>query len=225
MTVERVADHQLEQVKKTILFMAGCVERALDLVTSGLSAKSPSHFQQVHTIEEQVNQAHLKVDELCAQYLAIQQPVAKDLRLVVSLIKMNVDLERMGDQCVNIAHLGRELLERQGQDLAGLPDLLLIQEMGKSVKQMVRDALDSFVHEDVDKAKSVLLMDDEVDKKKAKVFKDFSDAIKVTPAIVESALDVIMMAKNLERLGDHATNIAEDVVYVSTGKDIRHGGR
>lgn len=225
MRVERVADHQIEQVKKTILFMAGCVERALELVTTGLASGSTPMLQQVHSIEDEVNSAHVKVDELCAQYLAIQQPVAKDLRLVVSIIKMNVDIERMGDQCVNIAHLGREFLERADSKNTGFPDLTTVQEMGKSVRQMIRDALDSFVNEDVDKAKTVLMMDDEVDKKKAKVFKDFSAAIKANPLIVESALDVIMMAKNLERLGDHATNIAEDVIYVSTGKDVRHGGR
>jgi phosphate transport system protein len=138
---------------------------------------------------------------------------------------MNVDIERMGDQCVNIAHLGREFLERADGHDSGLPDLKILQEMGKSVRQMIRDALDSFVNEDADKAKTVLMMDDEVDKKKTKVFKEFSAAIKTNPLIVESALDVIMMAKNLERLGDHATNIAEDVIYVSTGKDVRHGGR
>ncbi len=216
--MERSSDFQLDQVRKLVLFMGGCVEQALENAIQGLSQRQESQLQAIGPLEEKINESHIKVDELCAQFLAIQQPVAKDLRLVISFIKMNADLERMGDQCMNISYTGQEYLERNSV----LP-LKIIEEMGVIVRRMVRECLDSFVREDIVLARSVLMMDDEVDTRKEKVFKDLTLAIQSDPKIVGPALDLIMIAKSLERLGDHATNIAEDVIYVSTGKDIRHG--
>lgn len=221
--LERQADHQMDSVKKNVLLMAGCVEQALDLAMQGLSQSSVEAFNAVAELEKRVNETHILVDELCAQYLAMQQPVAKDLRFVISFIKMNTDLERMGDQCMNISYTGKDYLGRKEKLPPAVQPLKIIQEMGVLVRQMVKDSLDAFVREDLEKAKTVLMTDDEVDKRKEKVFKDFTGLMKTNPEIVEAALDVIMIARSLERLGDHATNIAEDVIYVSTGKDIRHG--
>lgn len=221
--MERQADHQMDSVKKNVLLMAGCVEQALDLAMQGLSQSSVEAFSAVAGLEKRINETHILVDELCAQYLAMKQPVAKDLRFVISFIKMNTDLERMGDQCMNISYTGKDYLARSEKLPPSIQPLKIIQEMGVLVRQMVKDSLDAFVREDLEKAKTVLMTDDEVDKRKEKVFKDFTGLIKVNPEIVEAALDVIMIARSLERLGDHATNIAEDVIYVSTGKDIRHG--
>ena len=216
--MERSADTQIDQVKRLVLSMGGCVEQALENAVHGLTQRQDQRFSAIGPLEERINDAHIKVDELCAHFLATQQPVAKDLRMIISFIKMNTDLERMGDQCMNISYIGRDYLDRK----ITLP-MQMIEEMGVAVRQMVRECLDAVVREDTTKARAVLLMDDEVDSRKEKVVKDLTAAIKGDPRLTDVALDVIMIAKNLERLGDHATNIAEDVIYVSTGKDIRHG--
>ena len=154
-------------------------------------------------------------------FLAKQGPVARDLRLIISIIKINSDLERMGDQSVNIAYTGKDYLTRQPIDQS-LPD---IEKMSSLARKMVKGSLDAFVREDEKLAQEILLMDDEVDSLKSKVFKDLLAYIKSNPQNADAALDIILIARNLERLGDHATNIAEDVIFVSTGKDVRHGGK
>lgn len=218
--MERSVDSRLEALKTHLLSMGGAVEKSLDIVIDGLTHRKTQGLQEVHKLEEVINEMHVKVDNLCLEFLAIQGPVAKDLRLIISLIKINADLERMGDQCVNIAHTGRDYLSRNP-----IPIPPEIAEMGQIVKKMVKSSLDSFVREDVEMSKKILLMDDEVDIRKQKVFQDVSELIKKSPQNVEASLDMILIARNLERLGDHATNIAEGVIFYSTGKDVRHGGK
>jgi phosphate transport system protein len=216
--MERIIDSQLEELKKLMLEMGGQVERALRAVTDGLLKKDKKFFQEVHHVETQINELQIKIDNECLQVLAKQGPVAKDLRLILSIIKINTDLERMGDQCVNIAHLGRELMD-QGSS-ASMQD---IETMAQSARDMVKGALDSFVKMDMVNAKSILKMDDKVDELKNKVYKDCTAKMKVEPHNIESLMGVILIARNLERLGDHATNIAEDVIFAFSGKDVRHG--
>lgn len=218
--MERQVDTQIEELKSLILSMGGHVEKALETVIQALIERNSSRFQEVHQIESQINADHLRVDEACIQFMAKQGPKARDLRMIFSMVKINADLERMGDQCVNIAFTGNDFLRR-----GGVYPLGVIEEMTVIVRKMVKQSLDSLVREDAELAKQILLMDDEVDTRKQKVFHDLSVEIKKSPESVESALDLILIARNLERLGDHATNIAEDVIFVSTGKDVRHGGR
>lgn len=219
--MERKVDQHLDEIRSLILSMGGYVEKALDEAIQALMKRSPKDFEKVHEIEKKINEDHVKVDQVCMNFLARQGPVARDLRLIVSVIKINSDLERMGDQCVNIAHTGKDYLGRTAL-VNGLRDIELMSDI---VRNMVKESLDSFVREDATLAQKILLMDDEVDQLKRKVFKDFLAHIKTHPQDAESALDVILIARNLERLGDHATNIAEDVIFVSTGKDVRHGGK
>lgn len=216
--MERIIDSQLEELKKLMLEMGGQVERALRAVTDGLLKKDKKFFQEVHQVETQINELQIKIDNECLQVLAKQGPVAKDLRLILSIIKINTDLERMGDQCVNIAHLGRELME-QGFSVS-MQDIDL---MAQSAREMVKGSLDSFVKMDIIGAKSILKMDDKVDELKNKVYKDCTAKMKVDPHNIESLMGMILIARNLERLGDHATNIAEDVIFAFSGKDVRHG--
>jgi phosphate transport system protein len=218
--VERRVDTHLESIKNHILSMGGHVEEALNVALRALQKKDISAFSSVHDIEEKINKDHITVDKECMAFLAKQGPVAKDLRWIFSIIKINSDLERMGDQCVNIAHIGKDYLERPL-----LPIPAEIQEMTQIVQRMVKGSLDCFVREDIEFSKEILLMDDEVDNRKQKVFKDVSLALEGNPKAVPAGLDLILIARNLERLGDHATNIAEDVIFVTTGKDIRHGGK
>lgn len=218
--MERQVDSQIEELKKLILAMGGHVEKALETVIQGLTEKNQDKFKEVHQLEEKINTDHMRVDDACLNFMAKQGPKAKDLRLIFSMIKINADLERMGDQCVNIAHTGKDFLPR-----GCLYSISTIQEMSVIVRKMVKESLDSFVREDAEQARQILLMDDEVDSRKSLVFRNVSSEIQKNPQQVEAYLDLILIARNLERLGDHATNIAEDVIFVSTGKDIRHGGK
>ncbi len=217
--MERQFTSQIESLRSLIVEMGGQVEKALDEATQALMQRNSTRFKVVHEIEAKINALHKDVDNSCISFMAKQGPVARDLRLVVSIIKMNTDLERMGDQCVNIAYTGEDFLSRRDG-----PTLNDIELMSQLVRKMVKDSLDCFVRMDEDLARDVLRLDDEVDSLKTKTFNDVSKYIRANPEKVEASLDLILIARNLERLGDHATNIAEDVIYVASGKDIRHGG-
>ena len=219
--MERAIDNQIEDLKKMILLMGGHVEKSLAQATAALLSRDLAMFDTVHAIEQLINEDHIKVDNACMNILAKQGPVAKDLRLIISVLKINNDLERMGDQAVNISYTGKDYLGRAPIQ-AQLND---IQKMSEIAGRMVKGSLDSFVRGDVEQARKILLMDDEIDGLKNKVFKEATVHMKSQSQDVEAGLDLILIARNLERLGDHATNIAEDVIFAVTGKDIRHGGK
>lgn len=151
--------------------------------------------------------------------LARQQPMAIDLRLILAIIKINSDLERMGDQATNIAQNAEKYLGFAGS----LPVGTHIPEMAGRVKGMLRNALDSFVRGDAVLARRVLDEDDAVDDLKKRVLTQLTDDMKKSSSAIDRGLALILIARNMERLGDHATNIAEDVIFVVTGEDIRHG--
>ena len=217
--MERTIDAQLEDLKKAILEMGGFVEKALAIAIDGFLKKDLSLLASVHDIEKHVNDLQVKIDNLCLNILAKQGPVAKDLRLILSVIKINTDLERMGDQCVNIAYIGKDILKRPAQNIS-FND---IDKMAATVRVMVKGSLDSFVRMDAVAAEKILKMDDEVDNLKNEITGHNVKMIKGDASLTESCLDIIQVARNLERLGDHSTNIAEDVIFAFTGKDIRHG--
>jgi phosphate transport system protein len=196
------------------------VELAIEAATQSLITRNPSQLKIVHDLEGKINREHMEVDESCLQLLARQSPLAADLRLVIAVLKISTDLERMGDQAVNIAYNTKEYLE--GQPVKELIDL---PRMASEVRSMVRDSLDAFVKQDRDLAEKVLDRDDLVDNLKDKIFQELLQYMMQNPKQVEQALDLILIARNLERVGDHATNIAEDVIFAITGNDIRHGGR
>lgn len=218
--MERAFDTQLEELKRQILLMGGHVEKALAEVTAALHNREVSRFAQIKDIERRINEEHISIDENCLNLLAKNSPVAKDLRLILSIIKINTDLERMGDQTMNIAYSGRDYLGRKA-----LPQAAEISRMGDVVRRMVKESLDCFVRGDSEGSRKILMMDDEVDELKNRVFHDLAAHMKTAPTDVDASLDLILIARNLERLGDHATNIAEDVIFAQTGKDVRHGGQ
>jgi phosphate transport system protein len=217
--LERILDSQLEEIKKQILIMGGYVEKALTVVMTSLVDRNKEGFDSIHQVEKKINEDHKKIDSACLGFLAKQGPVAKDLRMILAIIKINTDLERMGDQAVNIAFTGKDYLGRKPLQLAKE-----VTKMSEIVKDMVRQSLDSFVRNDIKTAQHVLEMDDSVDEIKNQLLQQMTNHIKTNPQDTEAALDIILMARNFERFGDHATNIAEDVIFVCTGKDVRHGG-
>lgn len=216
--MDRSIDNQLVHLKNYIQSMGKNVEVALTVCTQGFQSKQPDAFAQVHELENEINDLQLKVDKTCTTILAQQGPVARDLRLILSIIRMNADLERMGDQCANIAYLARDILKRDST--VSFDD---INDMIKVVCSMVKLSLNCFVALDSHLAKQVLEMDDEVDQFKSSIRKKNIINIQNNVQMTETYLDMILISRNLERLGDHATNIAEDVIFALSGQDIRHG--
>jgi phosphate transport system protein len=218
--MERHFDSSLRALKEQLVRMAGMVEKAIEHATLALENRDRAQIPLVHEIERKINEAHMAVDDACVKLLALQQPLAADLRLIVAAIKINTDLERMGDQSVNIAsnadrYIGAEPLK----PLVDLP------VMFAEARAMVRETIDSFVRTDANLARAVLKRDDVVDGLKNKIFRDVLEHIKERPAEIEQGLNLILIARNLERIGDHATNIAEDVIFAISGEDVRHAAR
>lgn len=218
--MERTLDSQIDEVKRLILIMGGSVETALMDAVHAISNRNPSKLKNIHLIEQKINEDHIKIDEACLNILAKQSPVAKDLRIILSILKINTDLERMGDQVTNIAYTTNDYLSR-----TALSQVTMITQMAEFVRKMVKESLDCFVKGDSQHSRQILLMDDEVDDLKNKVFRDLCEHMKKNPQDVDASLDLILIARNFERLGDHATNIAEDVIFAYTGEDVRHGGK
>jgi phosphate transport system protein len=218
--MQRHFDIELGELKKKILTMGGYVEKAIEESTQALLQREPFRFQTVSHYEDLINRAHLEVDEACLQLLARQAPMAADLRLVIAVIKINTDLERMGDQAVNISENGQRYLSSPA-----LKPLIDLPKMAAEVRSMVRDSLDAFVRQDVALAREVIRRDDSVDSFKNQIFHDVQEIMSKTAGpTIEQGLNLILIARNLERLGDHATNIAEDVIFAMTGEDVRHKG-
>lgn len=217
--MERKSDGQLDHLKNLILTMGGYVEKALDLTVRALIQRNADDFAEVHKIEEKINEDHVRVDNACMTFLATQSPVARELRLILSIIKINTDLERMGDQSVNIVHSVRDLHALWPE--IKLPPQIL--QMIEGVREMVRWVLDAFSRRDVELSEKVLSYDDSIDELKDTLTREMKERMKQGEDQVEIGLTFIMIAKNLERMADHATNIAEEVIYLTTGNDVRHG--
>jgi phosphate transport system protein len=201
-----------------MLKMGGFVEASIQAATTALIQRHLPGMQIVHEHEKEINKLHIEIDEACLNLLALQAPLAADLRLILSIIKINTDLERMGDQCVNIAFSSEHYLSKPP-----VKSDVHLPEMATQTRLMVSNALDAFVKGDITLARKVLEADDAVDRNKADVFKKMKTEMQQNPDLIGSCLDMILITRNLERLADHATNIAEDVIFVYTGQDIRHG--
>lgn len=217
--MERHFEADFRSLKQRILAMGGAVEASIEEATRALQERKPERFLKVFELERTINQAHIEVDDACVSLLARQSPLAADLRFVVAVLKINTDLERMGDQAVNIAYNGRSYLEHPA-----LKTLITIPKMAEEVRTMTREALDAFVKQDRSLAQGVLNRDDSVDRSKNEIFHELTQMMMSEPKTVPQALNLILIARNLERIGDHATNIAEDVIYAISGDDVRHGG-
>lgn len=217
--MERSHSAQLENLRTKIANMGVYTQKALGLVLQALIEKRMDLFDEVFEIEKQINEWHKQLDEEAVEFLAANGPVARDLRAVVSLVKINTDLERMGDQCVNMAYIGKESLQKK-LDL----NIPAVRTMFSIVQEMIEKSLESFIKHDSQIAQKVLMMDDEVDDLKSKVQSDMILEMKKSSEFVDRGLSLILVARNLERFGDHATNIAEDVIYTEAGHDVRHGG-
>ncbi len=209
----------LDELKEKLLRMGGLAEQAIDRATEAYRTRDSKFCQMVLTGESAINDAERDIDELSLDLLAMQQPMAVDLRFILAVLKINADLERVGDQAVNIA--------QRVLDLISEPEIELpvdIPRMADAVSTMVQRALESFLDGKAEVAEAVLQMDGIVDRMKDEAFVILVQRMHDDPSCTRQALDVLLIARNLERIADHATNIAEDVIFWVRGADVRHGG-
>jgi phosphate transport system protein len=209
----------LDELKEKLLRMGGLAEQAIDRATEAYRTRDSKFCQMVLTGENAINEAEREIDELALDLLAMQQPMAIDLRFILAVLKINADLERVGDQAVNIA---QRVLDLISEDEVDLP--VDIPKMADAVSTMVQRALESFLDGKAEVAEAVLQMDGIVDRMKDEAFVVLVQKMHDNPQTVRQALDTLLIARNLERIADHATNIAEDVIFWVRGADVRHGG-
>jgi phosphate transport system protein len=210
---------ELRQLTERLLSLGGLAEERLRAAVHGLVERTPDQLDRVIQGDDPLNQLHIEVDGRCFRLLALYQPMATDLRTIVSAVKINGELERVGDLAVNVAEAGRRYLRHA--PVKALEDL---PRMADIAQGMVRDALDAFVRRDADLAQRVLAEDDTLDELRMLVFRDLLGVMTREPATIEPSLDLLLVSRHFERIGDHATNIAEDVIFMVTARDVRHYG-
>ncbi len=210
-------DEELSSLKEKILLMGGKVEEAIRLAMKCLTDRDSKLARQVIQNDRDINDLEIEVDEMCHRLLALHQPMAGDMRFITSAMKINSDLERIGDLAVNIAERALTLNE-----VAPLKPFIDIPRMAGIAQEMVKVALDSLVNRDPEAAKKVCERDDDVDNLNSQIIRELITYMLEDRANITRALDLILVSRNLERVADHATNVAEDVIYMVQGKDIRH---
>ena len=209
----------LDELKEKLLRMGGLAEQAIDRATEAYRTRDSKFCQMVFSGEPAINDVEREIDELALDLLAMQQPMAIDLRFILAVVKINADLERVGDQAVNIAQRVLDLISEPEIEL-----LVDIPRMADSVSTMVQRALESFLDGKAEVAEAVLQMDGIVDRMKDEAFVVLVQKMHDEPDSTRRALDVLLISRALERIADHATNIAEDVIFWVRGADVRHGG-
>ena len=220
MASEHVVRHfqeELEQLKARLLEMGGLAEEQVRLAVKGLVERDRDLIDRVLVSDEPLNALHIEIDSRCFTLLALYQPMAVDLRAIVAAVKINTDLERVGDLAINIAEAARQYSSH-----LPVKRLIDIPRMATVAQRMLRDALDAFVRRDTDLAQGVLNEDDTLDALKTQIFRELLTYMLQDPATIEPALDLILISRHLERIGDHATNIAEDVIFMVSARDVRH---
>jgi len=210
-------EEELQALKNRLLTMGALVEERVHQAVRSLIDRRQEEAEQVIASDKEVNDLQIDIDDRCLKLLATQTPLAGDLRLITAAMKINADLERIGDQAVNIAENVIKLLPQPP-----LKPLIDIPRMAEIAQQMTRDALDSFVKKDPAMARDVLRRDDEVDNLKDQVFRELLTYMMADPGTIQRALALILISRNIERIADHATNIAEDVIFLVEAKDVRH---
>jgi phosphate transport system protein len=214
----RVKFHQsLDDLKEKLLIMAGMAEQAIQRSIEAYRTRDLSICELVFRAEPSINRLEREIDQMALDLLAMEQPMAIDLRFILAVIRINADLERVGDQAVNIAVRVREMGAFANIDLP-----VDIPKLASLASAMVRKALQAFIEADAELADAVLLLDDQVDEMNDAAFYSLSSLIKEKPDLTPQSLNALIISRNLERVGDHATNIAEDVIFWVRGADVRH---
>ncbi|HJY88346.1 MAG TPA: phosphate signaling complex protein PhoU [Candidatus Acidoferrales bacterium] len=215
--MERHFERYLEEAKDRLLWMGSLAERAVHQAVRAVLEADEAPAQTVLEEEHVLNELQIEIDDRVVQLLALQQLMAADLRFVLTVARINNDLERIGDQAVNIAQSALRIVRHpRVKPYVDLP------RMSELAEEMVRDSLNAVVRRDIELARSVLTRDDQVDQLRDQIFRELLTYMMGDSSLVFPAFELILVAKNLERVGDHATNIAEDVIYMVAGHDVRH---
>ncbi|MBN1909953.1 MAG: phosphate signaling complex protein PhoU [Pirellulales bacterium] len=210
---------EVDQIKRKLLALSAVVEDQVRQSVKAFEQRDLDRAEEAIRLDASIDRAEVEIEEECLKILALHQPVAGDLRFIVAVLKINNDLERIGDLAVNIA--------RKAVALATQPDLELpfsMVGMSEKAQSMLRDSLDSLVNLDPALASDVCRRDDEVDLMKRKIRRQVESLIQANPERIALFLKVLAVSRNLERIGDLATNVAEDVIYTAQGRIVRHGG-
>jgi phosphate transport system protein len=210
---------ELEELNQRLLVMGGLAEERLRLAMRALVQRDRELIARIIAGDEPLNRLHVEIDDRCFKLLALYQPVAVDLRTIVAAVKINSDLERVGDLAVNLAQAAERYLQH-----APVKPLIDLPRMGALAQMMLHDALDAFVSRDVEAAGRLLPQDDLLDALKDQIFRELLTYMLGDTSKIEPAIDLILMSRHLERIGDHATNIAEDVIFIVEARDVRHHG-
>jgi phosphate transport system protein len=211
-------DVELENLRNQVFAMGGLVEEQVKKAITALTEANVELANEVKTGDIQVNAMEVEIDEECTHIIARRQPTASDLRLVMAVIKTITDLERMGDQAEKVARMGMELAEME-RPRNGYME---IQSLGNHVQTMIRGALDAFVRMDAEAAVEIAKMDLQVDHEYESIMRQYATFMMEDPRAIKRVLGAIWAARALERIGDHARNICEYVIYLVKGKDVRH---
>ena len=215
--MKRHFDDELKKLKEKVFKMGLLVEKAIENAMTALFQRDSAKAQSVLKGDQEINLCEIEIDEVGHELIALHQPAAVDLRLITMVLKITNDLERMGDQAVNIAE--KALLINQEPPIKPYHDL---PRMSDEARRMVRDALTAFMENDPDKAKAILEKDDRVDQINDSIYEEVQKVLAEKPQYIPTGVSLIMVSHNLERIADLATNIAEDVIYLKRGIDVRH---
>jgi phosphate transport system protein len=215
--MQRHFDNELKKLKEKVFKMGLLVEKAIENSTTALFNRDTEKAQTVLKGDQEINLYEIEIDEMGHELIALHQPAAADLRLITMVLKITNDLERMGDQAVNIAEKVQVI--NQEPPLKPYQDLPV---MAKEARRMVRDAMDAFMETDPDKAKAILERDDIIDRLNDKIYEEIQTILTDKAQHIRTGVSLIMVSHNLERIADLATNIAEDVIYLKRGIDVRH---
>ena len=208
---------ELRDLHERLREMGALVASSIHKSVLCLTQHNEDHGQQVLRNESMINQMEMQIDDITTTLLTLNQPVARDMRMLVVALKISTDLERMGDLAVNIVARALTLIHQPDLDVT-----IDIEGMGAQVENMVLRCLDAFVKEDTELARGVLLSDDVVDQTRNEIYETLTKVMERDPAKVRRALATMFIARNLERIADHATNIAEDIIFLRSGIDVRH---
>ena len=215
--MERQFDEELKNLQEKLLEMASLAQDSITTAIKSLGERNEEYANKVLEQEKKINLLDIEIDELCMKLFALRQPMASDLRLITASLRISSELERIGDQSVNIIDRTLELLK-----VPILKPLIDIPRMASLAESMVRDSITAFINRDDALARNVCGRDDEVDKLNDQIFRELLTYMMQDHTSIKRAVDLILIGRHLERIADHATNISEDVIYFVLGKTIKH---
>jgi phosphate transport system protein len=215
--MERQLDEELKELKEKLIQMASLAEESICTAVDSLKERSEELANKVMAGEDAVNSLDVEIDQICLTLLALKQPMAIDMRFITSVMKIASELERIGDLSVNIAERTLDLLKQPP-----LKPLIDLPRMASLAQGMVKDSIDAFINKNDQLAQQVCERDDEVDDLNDQIFRELLTYMMQDHKIIKRAVDLILVGRHLERIADHATNIAEDVIYFVKGKTIKH---